>query len=81
VELSVSLPDGLTDLVGVPVKRRRLLRVGQEEQQKYQAVNYVNHRPGILHFEVVAEYMDYMVQPGVAANYVGNIVVIWDSEV
>jgi hypothetical protein len=81
VELSVTLPDGLTDLAGVPVKRRRLIRVGQEEQQKYQALNYVNNRPGILHFEVASEYMDYMLQPGVAARYTGNIVVIWDSEI
>ena len=81
LELSVSLPDGLTDLAGVPVKRRRLLRVGQEEHQQYQALSYVNNRPGILHFEVAAEYMDYMLQPGDAAHYVGNIVVIWDSEV
>ncbi|MGF6489930.1 hypothetical protein ABH904_003703 [Pseudomonas frederiksbergensis] len=81
VQLSVSLPDGLTDLAGVPVKRRRLLRVGQEENQKYQALNYVNNRPGTLHFEVAPEYMDYMLQPGEAANYSGNIVVIWDSEI
>lgn len=81
VELNVTLPDGLTDLAGVPVKRRRLIRVGQEEQQKYQALNYVNNRPGILHFEVASEYMDYMLQPGVAARYTGNIVVIWDSEI
>ena len=81
VELNVTLPDGLTDLAGVPVKRRRLVRVGQEEEQKYQALNYVNNRPGILHFEVASEYMDYMLQPGVAARYTGNIVVIWDSEI
>ena len=80
VELSVSLPSGLTDLAGQPVKRRSL-RVGQSNALQFQPAFYVDRAPGTLHFEMSPHYVNYILQPGVAARYVGNITVIWDSEV
>jgi hypothetical protein len=80
VQLSVSLPNGLTDLTGQPV-RRRPLHNGQVNRQQFQPRFYVDRAPGILHFEISPYYVDYMLRPGEAANYVGNITVIWDSEV
>lgn len=80
VQLSVSLPNGLTDIFGQPVKRHPL-RVGQVNAQQFQPGFYVDRAPGVLHFEISPYYVDYMLRPGVAANYAGNITVIWDSEV
>lgn len=80
VELSVSLPSGLTDLAGQPVKHRSL-RVGQSNALQFQPAFYVDRAPGTLHFEMSPYYLNYILQPGVAARYVGNITVIWDSEV
>jgi hypothetical protein len=81
VSLSVSLPDGLTDLAGQPVKRLPL-RWGQSSALQFQPSFYVDRAPGVLHFEISSPYyLNLMMQPGVEANYVGSITVIWDSEV
>ncbi|MNG21613.1 hypothetical protein D3C84_1060030 [compost metagenome] len=42
---------------------------------------YVDRAPGILHFEMSPYYVNQLLQPGVSGRYVGNITVIWDSEV
>ncbi|MFU2329845.1 hypothetical protein [Pseudomonas sp. NFX98] len=81
VQVSVSLPNGLTDLAGQPVHRQPL-RIGLgQERQVFQPGHFVHREPGILHFEMSPYYVNQIVQPGVAARYVGNIAVIWDSEV
>jgi hypothetical protein len=80
VELSVSLPNGLTDLAGQPVKRRAL-RAGVSNALQFRPGFYVDRAPGLLHFEMSPYYVNYALQPGVAARYVGNVTVIWDSEV
>lgn len=80
LQVSVSLPNGLTDLSGQPVKRRRL-RTGQNSAQQFQPGFYVDRAPGTLHFEVAQQQMEFMLQPGVASRYSGNVTVIWDSEV
>jgi hypothetical protein len=79
VLLSVSLPNGLTDLTGQPVRRQPLLN--NAHGQRFQPGFYVDRAPGILHFEIPANDVDYMLRPGVAATYAGDITVIWDSEV
>lgn len=80
VQVSVSLPDGLTDLAGQPVKRRRL-RTGQVSNQQFQPGFYLDRAPGVLHFEISESEVDFMLQPGVEGLYSGNITVIWDSEI
>jgi hypothetical protein len=80
VKLSVTLPNGLTDIFGQPVTRRPL-HVGQANAQKFQPGFYVDRAPGTLHFEIAPNYVEYMIQPGVSSRYSGNITVIWDSEV
>jgi len=80
VQLSVSLPNGLTNLSGQPVNRHPL-RVGQANAQEFKPGFYVDRAPGVLHFEIASYYVDFMLRPGVAANYSGTITVIWDSEV
>jgi hypothetical protein len=79
VQLSVSLPNGLTDVSGQPVKRRPL-RVGEVNAQQFQPGFYVDRAPGVLHFEIAPSDVDSMLQPGVAAHYGGVFTVIWDSE-
>ncbi|MCP1441406.1 hypothetical protein J3D54_000538 [Pseudomonas sp. GGS8] len=80
VQLSVSLPNGLTDISGQPVTRRPL-RVGQVNAQEFKPGYYVDRAPGILHFEIAPYYVNYMIKPGEASRYSGNITVIWDSDV
>jgi hypothetical protein len=80
VQLSVSLPNGLTDINGQPVTRRPL-HVGQVNAQEFKPGFYVDRAPGILHFEIAPAYVDYMIKPGEPSKYSGNITVIWDSEV
>ena len=80
MDVSVSLPNGLTNLAGEPVKRQRL-RVGPMGAEIFQPGFYVDRAPGVLHFEVAKEEVDYMLQTSVASPYSGSVTVIWDSEV
>ncbi|MDR7054983.1 hypothetical protein J2W70_002345 [Pseudomonas koreensis] len=79
LEVSVSLPNGLTDATGQPVKRRRLLRDGSGTEL-FQPGFYLDGKLGTLHFEVARDAVDEMLKPGVARHYAGNVTVIWDSE-
>ncbi|WP_448106482.1 hypothetical protein [Pseudomonas azerbaijanoccidentalis] len=81
VQVSVSLPNGLTDLAGQPVNRQPLRMGLGQERQVFQPGFFVHRDPGILHFEMSPYYVNQIVQAGVAARYVGDITVIWDSEV
>lgn len=78
--VSVSLPGGLTDLSGQPVRHRRLMP-GPENAQEFQPGFYVDRAPGILHFEVAPHQMEFMLKPGVGGTYSGSVYVIWDSEI
>ncbi|MDO7899584.1 hypothetical protein [Pseudomonas citrulli] len=78
VDVSVSLPDGLTDASGQPVNRRRLLRDGSGTEL-FQPGVYVNRRPGTLHFEVARANVEQMLDSGATA-YSGSVTVIWDSD-
>ncbi|WP_445181070.1 hypothetical protein [Pseudomonas sp. McL0111] len=80
LQVSVSLPNGLNDLAGEPVRRQRL-RTGQASAKIIQPGFYVDQKPGVLHFEIVQGEVDFMLQPGVGGPYAGNVTVIWDSEV
>ena len=79
VDVSVSLPEGLTDAAGQPVNRRRLLRDGSGTEL-FQPGFYVDRRSGTLHFEVARNHVEDMLDSGAKA-YSGNVTVIWDSEV
>lgn len=78
--ISVSLPNGLTDLSGQPVRHRRLMW-GAENAQLFQPGFYVDRAPGALHFEVPQSEMEFMLKPGFEGTYAGVVIVIWDSEV
>ena len=79
VQVSTTLPNGLADLAGQPVKHRRL-RAGASNAQQFQPGFYVDRRPGVLHFEIPPSQMGFMLSPGQAGYYVGNVTVIWDSD-
>ena len=79
VDISVSLPDGLTDAADQPVNHRRLLRDGSGTEL-FQPGFYIDRRPGTLHFEVARTSVEAMLDSGAKA-YTGNVTVIWDSEV
>jgi hypothetical protein len=80
IYVSVSLPDGLTDLAGQPVRRQRL-RPGTENALHFRPDFYVERTPGTLHFEVPQSSMESMLRPGEGGSYKGSVTVIWDSEV
>ncbi|WP_434608882.1 hypothetical protein [Pseudomonas sp. R1-7] len=79
VEVRVTLPDGLTDMGGLPISRRRLLRDGSGTELLQPNV-YVDRKPASLHFEVTRDSIEQMLAGG-ARTYTGNVTVIWDSEV
>ncbi|ATE79473.1 MULTISPECIES: hypothetical protein [Pseudomonas] len=80
VQLSISLPNGLTDTNGQPVKRRPL-HVGHVNAQTFNPAFYVERAPGILHFEIAPYYVNYMLKPGEASKYSGSFTVVWDSDI
>jgi len=80
VFVSVSLPPGLTDLSGQPVRRQRL-RPGPENALQFKPGFYVDRAPGTLHFEIPPIWVEQMVRPGVASRYSSGVYVIWDSEI
>jgi hypothetical protein len=79
LRVSTSLPNGLTDLAGQPVKHLRL-RTGAANAPQFQPGFYVDRAPGVLHFEVPADQMGFMLSPGKPGHYSGKVTVIWDSE-
>nr|WP_092394879.1 MULTISPECIES: hypothetical protein [unclassified Pseudomonas] len=79
VNISVTLPNGLTDAAGQPVNRRRLYLDGSGTEL-FQPGHYIDRRPGTVHFEVARNQVEEMLA-GEAKNYMGNVTVIWDSEV
>jgi len=79
VDVSVSLHNGLTDAVGQPVERRRVLRDGSGTEL-FRPVSYIDRGLGTLHFEVGRESVADMLDSG-GNRYTGNVTVIWDSEV
>lgn len=80
VQLSISLPNGLTDTNGQPVTRRPL-HVGHVNAQEFKPGFYLDRAPGILHFEIAPYYVNYMLKPGEASKYSGNFTVVWDSDI
>lgn len=79
VNISVTLPSGLTDAAGQPVNRRRLYLDGSGTEL-FQPGIFIDRKPGILHFEVGRDQVGQMLT-GDAKQYGGTVTVIWDSEV
>lgn len=80
LQVRVSLPSGLTDMAGQPVRHLRLGR-GVANALYLQPSFYVDRAPGILHFEVPQSAMEFMLAPGAGPFYRGKVTVIWDSEI
>ena len=79
MNISVTLPNGLTDVAGQAVNRRPLLRDGSGTEL-FQPGFYVDRKPGQLHFEIAREQVAEMLT-GVGKTYAGNVTVIWNSEI
>lgn len=80
LNVSVSLPHGLSDVGGLPVNRRQLLRDGSGTEL-FQPGFYVDRKPGTLHFEIPPDDVAEMIRPGSQRQYSGSVTVIWDSDV
>ncbi len=80
LNIAVSLPGGIGDESGQPVKRKPLLLDGSGTRL-FTSNYYVDRRPGTLHFEIPASEVEPMFAPGAPDRYAGTVTVIWDSEV
>ncbi|TVT85287.1 hypothetical protein [Pseudomonas sp. H3(2019)] len=78
VNVSVSLPHGLTDRSGQPVRRMPLSR---SVTPAFQPGIYVDRKPGTLHFEMGERETSWLINNTQNRPYEGNITVIWDSQV
>lgn len=78
VNVSVSLPNGLTGATGQPVKHLLLSRTNSA---LFQPGIYVDRKPGTLHFEVPERDTSWLITNAQGRPFKGNITVIWDSEV
>ncbi|MFS2092002.1 hypothetical protein ACCC96_03230 [Pseudomonas sp. Pseusp11] len=80
LNVSVTLPTGLTDAAGRPVHRQPLRRDGSGSELFVPGL-YVDRKPGALHFEIPASEVAEMIRPERQRQYSGSVTVIWDSEV
>ncbi|ROM99319.1 hypothetical protein [Pseudomonas brassicacearum] len=80
LNVSVSLPHGVSDVGGLPVNRRPLLRDGSGTEL-FQPGFYVDRKPGTLHIEIPSSEVAEMIRPESQRQYSGSVTVIWDSEV
>ncbi|VVO00018.1 hypothetical protein [Pseudomonas fluorescens] len=78
VNVYVSLPNGLTDSSGQPVSRVLLSR---DATGPFQPGFYVDRAPGTLHFEMPPKDVSWLILNAKGRAFMGNITVIWDSEV
>ncbi|QVW22332.1 hypothetical protein KJF94_20995 [Pseudomonas hormoni] len=78
MQISVSLPSGLTRADGSPVNRQPLLLSGSGTEL-FQPGHYVDRKPGTLHFEVGRDDTKEMLKYG-GTQFSGTATVIWDSE-
>lgn len=77
VNVSVSLPSGLTDSSGGAVRKMPLRRT---PTAPFKPAAYVEGKSGTLHFEVAERYTNWLIDNAGDKPYKGNITVIWDSE-
>nr|BFE94564.1 hypothetical protein GCM10020185_51000 [Pseudomonas brassicacearum subsp. brassicacearum] len=80
VDVSVTLPDGLTDAAGQSINRRRLLRDGSGTELFQPGFFTSIAGRALCIFEVARTSVEEMLDSGAKA-YAGNVTVIWDSEV
>ncbi|MFS2069494.1 hypothetical protein ACEN9D_12100 [Pseudomonas sp. CT11-2] len=80
LNVSVTLPTGLTDATGRPVHRQPLRRDGSGSELFVPGL-YVDRKPGSLHFEIPASEVAEMIRPERQRQYSGSVTVIWDSDV
>lgn len=78
VNVGVSLPNGLVDSSGRPVKNMPLNRV---PTGLFQPTNYVDRKPGVLHFSMDEQHTRFLIDSYGDRPFRGDITVIWDSEV
>jgi hypothetical protein len=77
VDISVSLPHGLTDAAGQPITRRLL---ADKNKVEVHPGSFIDRKAATLHFEIPRDRVEAMLAMGTTA-YSGFVTVIWDSEV
>lgn len=80
VQVSVTLPNGVTDATGQAVNRHKVPPYAWNAEV-FQAGSYIDGKPGTLHFEILPADVEQMLKYGDNRRYWGDITVVWDSEV
>ena len=80
MNISVSLPNGLTDTSGRPVVRQELLP-SESSAVVFQPSMYVDNQQGTLHFEMDKASIDVILNRDREKHYSNTIVVVFDSEI
>lgn len=79
LDISVSLPFGLSHPGGRPVSRQPL-RLDGQGTERFEPIHYVDRKPSTLHFEIqpdaVAQMLDHA-----GSTYSGTVTVVWDSDI
>lgn len=74
----MSLPPGIT-ASGAPVNRLSLSF--NQWAGPFQPGLYIDRKPGTLHFDMTPFAIDFLLRPGASGRLLGNVIIIWDSEV
>ncbi|WP_392885658.1 hypothetical protein ACF6ZU_18110 [Pseudomonas migulae] len=79
LDIGVTLPNGMKDASGEPVRHRPLLLSGSGTE-RFDPAFYLDRKPGALHFEIKREDMEQMLKFA-GHTYSGEVTVIWDSQI
>ncbi len=80
MNISVSLPNGLTDTSGRPVVRQQLFP-SESASVVFQPGIYVDNKQGTLHFDMDKTSIDTILNRDREKHYSNTIVVVFDSEI
>jgi hypothetical protein len=77
VETRVTLPAGMRDSTGGPVRRYRLTHLDKPE---FSPTEFITQRQATLHFEVPKDDMETMLDRA-GSRYAGDVTIVWDSDI
>ncbi|MNF44541.1 hypothetical protein D3C84_256530 [compost metagenome] len=80
VQVFLSLPDGIINRDGSPVRGERLYSGMWTQGGPYQTSRYIDRKPGTLRFELYTPDIDTLLRPGFTDTFSGNVTLMWDSD-
>ncbi|MNR59483.1 hypothetical protein D3C85_1807460 [compost metagenome] len=80
MQVFLSLPDGIINRDGSPVRGERLYSGMWTQGGPYQTSRYIDRKPGTLRFELYTPDIDTLLRPGFTDTFSGNVTLMWDSD-